>query len=168
MTRPQKAIFILPVAVLLLVLGCQNSEKNQKSALLHPTVRIAMDANNPIPSCYANIGWVTIAGNGTVDWITSSSDANTYQVLFPTSPYPLVDSGGNAVTTPIVVDKSGTQSGTNKGPFAIAPGAVNACKASAYAGQCYFSYDIKYDGQSCVQHYGSGYGAYSVGMHLDR
>jgi Flp pilus assembly protein TadG len=168
MIRHQKVVFILPAAVLLLALGCQNSDKNQKSALLHPTVRIALDANNPIPSCYANIGWVTIAGNGTVDWITSPGDANTYQVSFATNPYPLVDSSGNTVTDPVVVDKSGTQSGSNKGPFAIAPGAVNACKAGAYAGQCYFSYDIKYNGQSCIQHYGSGYGVYSAGIHLDR
>jgi hypothetical protein len=168
MTRHRKAIFIPPFAILLLALGCQNSEKNQKAALLHPTLRIAMDANNPIPSCYANIGWVTIAGNGTVDWTTSSSDADTYEVWFPTNPYPLVDSGGNAVTAPIVVDKAGTQTGTNKGPFAMAPGAVDACKAGAYAGQCYFSYDIKYHGQSCIQHYGGGYGVYSAGVHLDR
>ena len=168
MAHLRKAAFILPVAVLFLALGCQKSETSQKTFLPHPTIRIGMDANNPIPSCFANIGWVAVASNGTVDWTASAGDPNTYQVAFPFNPYPLVDSSGNAVTTPIVVDKAGTQSGTNKGPFAVGPSAVDACKAGADATQCYFSYDVKYNGQSCIKHYGSGYGGYSSGIHIER
>ena len=165
MTRYRKAALILPAAVLFLTLGCEKSPTN----LLHPKVRIGMDANNSISSCFANIGWVTIPGNGTVDWTTSPNDPNTYEVQFPTNPYPLVDSSGNPVTTPITVNRSGTQSGSNKGPFTISSGANYTCKANGDASSCYFSYDIKYQGQSCVQHYGGGgYGVYSSGVHIDR
>jgi Flp pilus assembly protein TadG len=169
MPRVRKAAFILPISVLSLAMGCQNSsEKISKTFLQHPTIRIGTDANNPITSCFANIGWVTVASNGTVDWAAGAGDTNTYQVAFPTNPYPLIDSVGNPVTTPIVVDKSGTQSGTNKGPFAIGPSGVDACKAGADAAQCYFSYDIKYNGTSCIKHYGSGFGIYSTGIHIER
>lgn len=167
MYRYRKAVFFLPIAVLCATLGCQNADKSQKAAS-HPTVRIAMDANNPIPSCFASSGWVTIPGNGTVDWTADPSDTNSYQVLFGVTPYPLVDSSGTPVNGPIVVDKSGTQSGTNKGPFTVSAPANYACKAKANASQCYFSYDIQYNNQSCVQHYGSGYGIYSSGLHVDR
>ncbi len=165
----RKAAFILPVAVLFLALGCQNNvEKSQKTFLQHPIIRIGTDANNPIPSCFANIGWAAVASSGKVDWTTGAGDTNTYQVAFPSNPYPLVDSTGNAVSSPIVVDKSGTQSGSNKGPFAIASSAIDACKSGADASQCYFSYDIQYNGQSCIKHYGSGFGVYSTGIHIDR
>jgi hypothetical protein len=168
MARLQKAALILPFTVLFLALGCQNAERSPKTFLQHPTIRIGIDANNPITSCFANIGWVTAASNGSVDWTAGDGDTNTYQVVFPQTPYPLVDSAGNPVTTPIVVDKSGTQSGTSKGPFAIASGAVDACKAGADASQCYFSYDIKYNGQTCIKHYGGGFGIYSTGLHIER
>jgi len=68
----RKAAFILPVAVLFLALGSSESETSQKTFLPHPTIRIGMDANNPIPSCFANIGWVAVASNGTVDWTASA------------------------------------------------------------------------------------------------
>ncbi len=166
MTRYRKAVLTLLFSFLLLALGCQNSQKTQT---LHPTMRIGMDGSNGIPSCFASMGWVTIPSNGTVDWTAGPKDSNSYEVQFPTNPYPLVDSSGTPVTTPIVVNKSGTQSGTNKGPFTISPGAIYNCKANGDASACYFSYDIKYQDQSCVQHYGGGgYGVYSSGVHIDR
>lgn len=168
MTRLRKVAFILPVALLFLTLGCQNSKKIEKTFLQHPTIRIALDANNPIPSCFANIGWVAVASNGKVDWTAGTGDTNTYQIAFPINPYPLIDSAGNPVTTAIVVDKSGTQSGTNKGPFAIASSGVDACKSGADASQCYFSYDIQYNGRSCIKHYGNGFGVYGTGIHIER
>lgn len=167
MTRYRKAVLILPAALLSLALGCQNSEKSAKAFLAHPKVQIGMDANNSVPSCYANIGWVSVIGNSTVDWTVSPGDTNTYEVQFPFTPYPLADSSGNVVTSPITVNSSGTQSGTNKGPFTISPAANYACKSHADVGQCYFSYDIKANGQSCVQHYGS-VGGYTSGIHLER
>ncbi len=165
MARYRKTVLTLSLSFLLLSIGCQSSHKSQT---LHPVMRIGMDGSNPIPSCFATMGWVTIPGNGTVDWTAGPKDTNSYEVQFPGNPYPLVDSSGNPVTAPITVNKSGTQSGANKGPFAISPTAIYNCKANGDASACYFSYDIKYQDQSCVQHYGGGYGVYSSGVHVDR
>ena len=161
------SLVAVSIALLALALGC-NSDKAQNAALNHPKIRISMDANNSIPSCYASIGWASMPVTGTIDWTASSKDTNTYQVTFPYTPYPVVDSAGNLVSTPIVVNSSGTQSGSNKGPFTLSPQANYSCKATADAAQCYFSYDIKMNGQTCIQRYGSGAGVYSTGVHLER
>lgn len=167
MTGRRKAVLLLPVFLLAFALGC-SSEKVQKAFLTHPKVRIAMDGSSSPPSCYASIGWVSLPAGGTIDWTAASDDSNTYQVMFPGAAYPLVDSNGNPVTSPIVVTNTGTESGTNKGPFSIISSANYACKAGANATPCYFSYDIKANGQSCVQHYGGGFGVYTTGVHLER
>ncbi len=163
--RAKVVVVLLPAAVLSLALGCKSKTSRDNA---HPIIEIQMDANNPIPSCYANPGWVSLAGNGSIDWTAASGDSNTYQVQFPVTPSPLVDSSGSRVTAPIIVNSSGTQSGAIKGPFSINASAVYTCKAGADAGQCYVSYDIKTNGHSCVQHYGSGVGAYTSGIHIER
>ena len=167
--RSRKAAFILPISVLSLAMGCQNP--SEKIRRLSCSIRSYESEPMPIiqfTSCFANIGWVTVASNGTVDWTAGAGDTNTYQVAFPTNPYPLIDSIGNPVTTPIVVDKSGTQSGTNKGPFAIGPSAVDACKAGADAASAISATTSNTMGQSCIKHYGSGFGIYSTGIHIER
>ncbi|MGC2108634.1 MAG: hypothetical protein WA655_03905 [Candidatus Korobacteraceae bacterium] len=167
MVRRGKIILLLPVAVLVLALGC-SSEKARKALLAHPKVRIAMDGSSSPPSCYAAIGWVSLPAGGTIDWTAGADDSNTYEVQFPTTTYPLTDSSGNAVASPITVNSSGTQSGTNKGPFSVSSSANYSCKAGAGAASCYLTYDIKSNGQSCVQHYGGGFGVYTTGIHLER
>jgi hypothetical protein len=157
---------LLCFAMLVLATGCGSNKAGD--TLNHPVVRIAMDANNSIPSCFATLGWVTIPGSGTIDWTAGPKDANTYQIEFPVSPYPLTDVSGNAVTAPIVVTSAGSQSGSTKGPFKVSDQANYSCKASADAGRCYFSYDVTYKGRSCVQRYGNGAGVYTTGFHLER
>jgi hypothetical protein len=167
MTRRRKAALLLPIFLLAFASAC-SSGKAQRAFLAHPKVRLAMDGSSSPPSCYASIGWVSLGARGTIDWTAASDDSNTYQVQFPGATSPLVDSNGNPVTSPIVVTSSGTQSGTNKGPFSISSSANYACKSGADATPCYFSYDIRSNGQSCVQHYGGGFGVYTTGIHIER
>ena len=160
-------MLLLPVAVLILILGC-SSEKSQKAFLSHPRIKIAMDGSSALPSCYANVGWISLPPNGTIDWSAAPGDTNTYQVQFAGTTYPITDSNGNVVNSPITVTSSGTQSGANKGPFSISSTANYACNRGADAAACYLTYDIKNNGQSCIQHYGAGFGVYTTGVHIER